>query len=163
MELRGWPDDFMKKKRGESCPQCLTGRVNETEHGVRYYAGQVADAYLQRVGPVPGYSVVIFRGRHVGDLHELTTEEHAAFWTEVGNVARAIYAVYQPIHLNFQTLGNQDPHVHVHIVPRFDPDPSPSLPLPEAAWKASTALTIDQIGQQTAKLKAACTADGQPV
>lgn len=46
-------------------------------------------------------------------------DEHSAFWTEVGIVAEAIEAVYRPIHLNFQILGNQDPHVHVHIVPRL--------------------------------------------
>jgi diadenosine tetraphosphate (Ap4A) HIT family hydrolase len=84
----------------------------------------------------------------------MTPDEHAAFWTEVGTVAKAIYAVYRPIHLNFQTLGNQDPHVHVHIVPRFDPDPAPSLPLPEAVWNASTALTIDEVDKQVVALKA---------
>ena len=86
----------------------------------------------------------------------------AAFWTEVRTVARAIYAVYRPIHLNFQVLGNQDPHLHVHVVPRFDPDPAPSFPLPEAAWTSSKALTSDEVAQQTAKLRAACPVDGSP-
>jgi diadenosine tetraphosphate (Ap4A) HIT family hydrolase len=92
--------------------------VDETEHGVRYFVGEVADGYLQKSAPTAGYSVVIFRGRHVGAPHEMTRDEHAAFWSKVGRMAHAIEQVYRPVHLNFQILGNQDPHVHVHIVPR---------------------------------------------
>lgn len=96
---------------------------------IRFFVGDVADGYLQKAGPTAGYSVVIFRGRHVGAPHEMAGDEHAAFWTEVGAVATAIERVYRPIHLNFQILGNQDPHVHVHIVPRHDPDPRCPSPL----------------------------------
>lgn len=84
MNLQPWPDDFRRKKAGERCPQCELGRVDETEHGVRYYEGRVAAAYLHRRAPTPGYSVVIFRGRHVGEPHAMTREEHGAFWSEVG-------------------------------------------------------------------------------
>ncbi len=153
MELFDWPDDFLTKKRGLGCPQCLGGRVAETEHGVRYFEGVVTDGYLQRRGPTPGYSVVVFRGRHVGDPQSMTPAELAAFWSEVAVVTRAIESVYAPIHLNFQILGNQDPHVHVHIVARFDPDPAPSMPLPAAAWEASRELTDAELGQQLTALR----------
>jgi diadenosine tetraphosphate (Ap4A) HIT family hydrolase len=114
MDLKPWPVDFAQKKAGIGCPQCDQGRVDETEHGVRFFVGEIADGYLQKSGPTAGYSVVIFRGRHVGAPHEMTGDEHAAFWSEVGVVAAAIERVYRPVHLNFQILGNQDPHVHVH-------------------------------------------------
>ena len=153
VDLRRWPDNFLAKKAGIGCPQCDQGRVAETSHGVRYFVGQIADAYLQRQGPTLGYSVVIFRGRHVGEPQAMTADEHAAFWSEVSVVARAIGAVYRPIHLNFQILGNQDPHVHVHIVPRFDPDPAPSLPLPAAAWENSKALSAEDLRQQVTDLR----------
>lgn len=152
MELFNWPADFVAKKRGENCPQCESGRVAETEHGVRYFIGAVSDGYLQRRGPTPGYSVVIFRGRHVGDPQSMTAAEHAAFWSEIGIIARAIERVFAPIHLNFQILGNQDPHVHVHIVPRYDPDPAPSLPLPSAAWEASSTLSSADLEAQISSL-----------
>jgi diadenosine tetraphosphate (Ap4A) HIT family hydrolase len=83
----------------------------------------------------------------------MTPDEHAAFWSEVSTVAQAITAVFEPIHLNFQILGNQDPHVHVHIVPRFDPDPAPSLPLPAAAWENGRALSSEELMQQVDRLK----------
>lgn len=155
MELKPWPTDFRTKKAGIGCPQCQQGRVKETEHGVRYFSGDISDGYLQRSGPTAGYSVMIFRGRHVGAPHEMTGAEHAAFWSEVGIVAAAIERVYQPIHLNFQILGNQDPHVHVHVVPRFDPDPAPSMPVPLEAWSASTRLDEAELTRQVEALRAA--------
>lgn len=153
MELRPWPDDFLRKKAGIDCPQCALGRADETEHGVRYYSGHVADGYLQRRGPTRGYSVVVFRGRHVGGPQAMTADEHASFWSEVGIVASAIAAVYQPIHFNFQILGNQDPHVHVHVVPRFDPDPAPSLPLPAVAWEKAANLSPEELSEQVVRLR----------
>ena len=153
MELQAWPDDFLAKKRGEGCPQCESGRVAETEHGVRYFEGEHADGYLQRQGPTLGYSVVIFRGRHVGDPQSMTPEEHAGFWTDVSTVAHAVEDAFGPIHLNFQILGNQDPHVHVHIVPRYDPDPAPSLPLPAEAWAASAAVAPAVLESQITRLR----------
>jgi diadenosine tetraphosphate (Ap4A) HIT family hydrolase len=154
VDLKPWPSDFLRKKRGAGCPQCLTGRVDETQHGVRYFEGLHADGYLQRQGPTLGYSVVVFRGRHVGDPQSMTAAEHAGFWTDVSTVATAIEAAFGPIHLNFQILGNQDPHVHVHIVPRYDPDPAPSLPLPAEAWSASRELTAAEMTSQTQALRA---------
>ena len=159
MDLHHWPADFAPKKAGVGCPQCDLGRVDETEHGVRYFVGEIADGYLQKSCPTAGYSVVVFRGRHVGAPHEMTSEEHAAFWSEVGVVATAIERVYRPVHLNFQILGNQDPHVHVHIVPRHDPDPAPSMPLPAEAWAMSRRLDAAELARQVADLRAALVAD----
>jgi diadenosine tetraphosphate (Ap4A) HIT family hydrolase len=158
MDLKPWPADFAQKKAGIGCPQCDQGRVDETEHGVRFFVGEIADGYLQKSGPTAGYSVVIFRGRHVGAPHEMTGDEHAAFWSEVGVVATAIESVYRPVHLNFQILGNQDPHVHVHIVPRHNPDPAPSMPLPAEAWIESQRLDEIELGRQRAELRAAVSA-----
>jgi len=158
MDLKPWPADFAQKKAGFNCPQCDQGRVDETEHGVRFFVGAVTDGYLQKSGPTAGYSVVIFRGRHVGAPHEMTGDEHAAFWSEVGVVATAIERVYHPVHLNFQILGNQDPHVHVHIVPRHDPDPAPSMPLPAEAWVMSRRLDDAELARQLDELRTALSA-----
>jgi diadenosine tetraphosphate (Ap4A) HIT family hydrolase len=160
MELKPWPADFGLRKAGVGCAQCEQGRVDETEHGVRYFVGEVADGYLQKSGPTAGYSVVIFRGRHVGAPQEMTSDEHAAFWSEVGRVANAIEQVYRPVHLNFQILGNQDPHVHVHIVPRHDPDPAPSMPLPAEAWAMSHRLDTAEVTRQLVELRVALSSRG---
>jgi hypothetical protein len=79
--------------------------------------------------------------------------EHTAFSAGVGRVVHAIVQTYRPIHLNYQLLGNVDPHVDVHVVPRFDPDPAPSLPLPDEAWQNSTQLSSDEMHRQVTRSK----------
>ena len=45
-------------------------------------------------------------------------------------VARALIARYQPLKMNYETLGNSLPHLHTHLVPRFTDDPRPGQPFP---------------------------------
>ena len=37
---------------------------------------------------------------------------------------------YQPLKMNYQTLGNTVPHLHTHLIPRFAEDPAPGHPFP---------------------------------
>lgn len=126
---RTWPEDWEARKAGEGCPFCEQGRVDSNEYGARFLAGHRTDAYLQRRGPAPGYSIVVFRDRHAADLAELTDAELGGFWREVRAAARLISAEFEPTLLNYQVLGNAVPHVHCHIVPRYVDDPSPNAPL----------------------------------
>jgi hypothetical protein len=84
-----WPDKFEALRRGDGCPMCGPGQ-DETAHGVRVFAGAWADGYLGRYPVRPGYAYVIWKGRHVAEPHELTAEESAGFWSEVGRVAKAV-------------------------------------------------------------------------
>jgi hypothetical protein len=70
-----WPDSFYALKRGEGCPMCAEGRPEETAFGVRILTGEVCDAMLQRSAIQRGYTVVIWRGRHVVEPTELSDEE----------------------------------------------------------------------------------------
>ena len=103
MQLSAWPSDFFERKAGIGCPQCAEGRASENAHGVRYFEGATTDGYLERRAPSLGYSVVVFRGRHVGDPQAMTAEELAAFWTEVSIVARTIELAFRPVHLKLPT------------------------------------------------------------
>ncbi|MDQ3895819.1 MAG: hypothetical protein M3326_00985 [Actinomycetota bacterium] len=44
-------------------------------------------------------------------------------------MARALEAVFQPCHMNYNVLGNAVPHVHAHVLPRYVDDSSPGMPL----------------------------------
>lgn len=153
MVLDSWPSEFFLRKAGIGCPHCVEGRPPETPHGIRYFEGASADGYLQRTAPTRGYSVVIFRERHVGDMHSMTTDELTRFWSDVATVSRAIERVFAPVHLNLQLLGNAVPHVHVHVVPRYEPDPAPSMPLPAAAWTEAQRVGDDELAAQIAALR----------
>jgi len=125
-----WPPEFYALKRGEGCPMCEEGRPEETRFGVRIYAGEVSDAYLQRPDVQRGYTVVIWRGRHVAEPTELDDEEAAQYWREVLHVGRALESHLQPVKLNYDLLGNALPHLHTHVIPRYADDPKPGWPFP---------------------------------
>jgi diadenosine tetraphosphate (Ap4A) HIT family hydrolase len=125
-----WPARFYEYRRGIGCPLCAPGRPQETQDGVRFFAGEVADAYLRRPAIQRGLSVVIWRGRHVTEPTELSDSEAAAYWRELLRVGRAIERVMEPVKLNYDILGNSVPHLHTHIVPRYREDPRPLWPFP---------------------------------
>jgi diadenosine tetraphosphate (Ap4A) HIT family hydrolase len=125
-----WPASFYALRRGEGCPMCEQGRPDETEHGIRFFAGEVTDAYLQRAGVQRGYAVVIWRGRHVVEPTELDDGEASAFWRELLHVGRGLQQRFEPVKLNYQLLGNALPHLHAHVIPRYTDDPRPGWPFP---------------------------------
>jgi diadenosine tetraphosphate (Ap4A) HIT family hydrolase len=109
---------------------CEQGRPEETQYGARFFAGEVSDAYLQKTAIQRGYSVVIWRGRHVAEPTELTDEEASAYWLEVLRAGRALEQHFGPVKLNYDVLGNSLPHLHTHVIPRYADDPRPGWPFP---------------------------------
>jgi diadenosine tetraphosphate (Ap4A) HIT family hydrolase len=125
-----WPESFYELRRGEGCPMCAQGRPDETPYGARIFAGTVSDAYLQRADVQRGYTISIWRGRHVAEPTELEPDEASAYWLEVLRVARALESHLQPVKMNYDLLGNSLPHLHTHLVPRYADDPRPGWPFP---------------------------------
>jgi diadenosine tetraphosphate (Ap4A) HIT family hydrolase/predicted kinase len=126
---REWPTDWSERVRGKDCPMCADGRADVAHGSSRIFAGRVSDAYLVRndVGQ-RGYSVVVWRGRHVSDPTELSADEARDYFNEVLRVGRAIEKRYKPIKMNFEMLGNSLPHLHTHVVPRYLDDGEPGHP-----------------------------------
>ena len=125
-----WPEEFYDVRRGVGCGVCAEGRPDATPHGVRFFSGEVADAYLRRTAIQRGLSIVIWRGRHVAEPTELTDGEAEQYWRELLRVGRAIEQVMQPVKMNYNLLGNSLPHLHTHVVPRYEDDPRPGWPFP---------------------------------
>jgi diadenosine tetraphosphate (Ap4A) HIT family hydrolase len=125
-----WSEQFYAWMAGDGCPSCAEGRPEETDWGVRFFAGAASDAYLVRANVQRGLSVVVFRGRHVVEPTELTEPEAAAYGRDVLLVARAIQDAFAPVKLNYDVLGNSVPHLHTHLVPRYANDPRPGWPFP---------------------------------
>jgi len=109
---------------------CSGGRPDETPFGIRFFAGTCSDAYLQRSAIQRGYTIVIWRGRHVAEPTQLSEVEAAAYWREVLRVARAIEEHLKPVKVNYNILGNSVPHLHTHVIPRYASDPKPLHPFP---------------------------------
>ena len=121
---RTWPEDWEARKRGDRCFFCddLSDRS--------FYSGHTSEALLERRAIAAGHTAVVFRGRHVADLGDLTPEELAQYWRDVQHVGRAISRVFAPCPINDLLLGTLAPHLHVHVVPRYLDDSAPGMPLP---------------------------------
>ena len=125
-----WPPSFYELREGKGCPICAEGRPDENRGGTRIFAGDVSDAYLRRDGIQRGYTFVTWRGRHVAEPTELEPDEAAAYWAELLRVGRALEQHLQPVKLNYNILGNEVPHLHTHVIPRYADDPKPGWPFP---------------------------------
>jgi diadenosine tetraphosphate (Ap4A) HIT family hydrolase len=143
MKAPAWPADWNDRVTGTHCDMCQSPRVDEDKYGIRIHATDVTDAILQRADIQPGYTLVIWRGRHVVEPYELTESESAAYWRAVTTVARALAEFYRPLKMNYQILGNTVPHLHTHLLPRFTEDPAPGIPFPLLPQDGSEAK-IDQ-------------------
>lgn len=69
----------------------------------------------------PGYYRVIWNA-HVAEFSALTAEEQAACMQAVASVERALIQHLEPTKVNLASLGNQVPHLHWHVVARFEWD-----------------------------------------
>lgn len=63
-------------------------------------------------------------------------EEASAYWLDVLDAGRLLERHFEPVKMNYDTLGNALPHLHTHLVPRFADDPRPGepFPFPDQPW-----------------------------
>ena len=71
-----------------------------------------------------GYTLFLCK-EHKTELHQLEPEFREKFLKEMSQVAEAVYLAFKPKKLNYECLGNTDPHLHWHIFPRHEDDPRP--------------------------------------
>jgi diadenosine tetraphosphate (Ap4A) HIT family hydrolase len=75
-----------------------------------------------------GYCLVVSR-QHATELSQLEPARRQAYLEEMSLVARAIEEVHRPHKLNYELLGNQVPHLHWHLFPRYPTDPGALHPV----------------------------------
>jgi diadenosine tetraphosphate (Ap4A) HIT family hydrolase len=78
-----------------------------------------------------GYCVLVSR-LHATELSQLTARDRHAFLEEMALLARAIQECFAPDKINYEMLGNQVPHLHWHLFPRWRSDPGAL----QAVWLA---------------------------
>jgi diadenosine tetraphosphate (Ap4A) HIT family hydrolase len=86
-----------------------------------------------------GYCVVLAK-RHADEIHLMPPDEARALFDETIAVGRAIALATWPLKLNYECLGNLEPHVHWHVFPRFEADAMCAAPVwmrPDAERKVA--------------------------
>ncbi len=76
----------------------------------------------------PGFCRVIWNA-HVAEFSDLSPAGRDRLMTVVYEVEQAVRRVMRPVKVNLASLGNQVPHVHWHVIPRFSNDAHFPLPV----------------------------------
>jgi diadenosine tetraphosphate (Ap4A) HIT family hydrolase len=69
----------------------------------------------------PGYCRVIWQA-HVSEMTDLCAAERQQIMAVVWAVEQALRTVFAPHKINVASLGNITPHLHWHVIPRWQTD-----------------------------------------
>jgi diadenosine tetraphosphate (Ap4A) HIT family hydrolase len=86
-----------------------------------------------------GYCIALSR-YHVRELYELEKTVRHAYVDEIAVLGKALASAFKPRKLNVEMLGNQVPHLHCHLFPRYESDPERLKPV----WVAIDRADRDQ-------------------
>ena len=77
----------------------------------------------------PAFCRVIWN-EHVSEMTDLVPAQRAHLLAVVFAVERALRDLLQPARINLASLGNQVPHLHWHVIARFEDDAH----FPDPVW-----------------------------
>ncbi|NWG39028.1 MAG: HIT family protein [Hydrogenophilaceae bacterium] len=98
------------------CPLC------ETSGGVILWQDDFCRVvYVTDTPDYPGFCRVILN-RHVKEMTDLTLAERNRLMEVVWKTEQAVREQMQPDKINLASLGNMVPHLHWHVIPRFEHD-----------------------------------------
>ena len=90
---------------------------------------------------------------HIKEMTDLTPLQRARTMKTVFAVELALREVTQADKINLASLGNKTPHVHWHVIPRFENDKH----FPNSHWgeavRAGEPFGLDRIAQQNLQEK----------
>lgn len=90
----------------------------------------------------PGLCRVIVN-RHVAEMTDLEAREQGRLMQIVLEVERVLRKLLRPDKMNLASLGNQVPHLHWHVIPRYRDDPH----FPNPVWAARTGSATRSVGE----------------
>ena len=98
-----------------------------------------------------GYCLLRFDAWDATNLDTLSGEEYQAFMQDLRTASKAIRSAVTPDHMNYELLGNMDPHLHWHIIPRYKTDPRWGYPIWEGRkteWEVLTDEEYERLIEQ---------------
>lgn len=111
---------WIDKRNGKNCPLC--DNMNDDSFRLKVATLDVATLYLDTNQAYPGYCLLVFH-QHVTSLEMLPQDTYDVFMHDLMTSAKAVQQAFQPLHMNYASLGNYVPHLHFHIIPRYENDP----------------------------------------
>ena len=107
----------------------------------------------------PAFYRLIWQG-HIAEFSDLNPAEHQLCMTAVAAIERVLRQHLQPTKINLASLGNVVPHLHWHIIARFDWDSH----YPDPVWaQTRRSAATEKLQALQAQLPALDTAIGHAV
>jgi diadenosine tetraphosphate (Ap4A) HIT family hydrolase len=132
--------------RAAGCPLC------GAPGGAVVFAGDKFRLIRADEKGYPAFYRVIWND-HVREFTDLDAADRSLCMDAVTTVERVLREHLQPVKVNLATLGNVVPHLHWHVVARFDWDPAWPAPVWAAAQRAPDAPRIAQVEERRASLE----------
>lgn len=105
------------------------GHPRDNDHGLWIADLSVSTLLLFRDQRFRGYCILSFAPWDATSLESLSEEEYRAYFLDLRRASSAIRKALNPDHMNYEVLGNSNPHLHWHIVPRYKTDPRWGQPI----------------------------------
>jgi diadenosine tetraphosphate (Ap4A) HIT family hydrolase len=96
---------------------------------------------------------------HVREFTDLPDVERERCMALVAKVERALRGRLKPVKINLASLGNMTPHLHWHVIARFDGDSRFPQPVWAAAQRPADAALLARLQAELPELDAALRRD----
>lgn len=99
----------------DACPLC------ETDGGLLVFRNGLLRVIQAHEAGFPAFYRVVW-SQHVAEFSDLLPAERETCMNAVAVVEQVLRAQLQPTKINLAALGNMVPHLHWHVIARFDWD-----------------------------------------
>jgi diadenosine tetraphosphate (Ap4A) HIT family hydrolase len=151
-------DIWEQRRAGVGCPLCAP-RPDVNEFVLLIRKLTVSSLYLARDQTYRGQCMLVYDLHHANRLDELELGQWQALARDIWLAGRAVALEFGPRHMNVESLGNEVPHLHWHLIPRYTDDgrwggpiwttqrsDMPSLHLTEREYLDRVRAVADRIG-----------------
>jgi diadenosine tetraphosphate (Ap4A) HIT family hydrolase len=129
-----------RSSQNEACVLCLE------IGGKLLWSNDFARVVLVEDADHPAFCRVILQ-EHVCEMTDLDERSRMHLMRVVFEVEKALRELLRPDKVNLASLGNQVPHLHWHVIPRFASDPH----FPNPVWGAKTGGSAQTLPEDFAR------------
>ncbi|MDP9442462.1 MAG: HIT domain-containing protein [Actinomycetota bacterium] len=126
----GWRSEYVQgaAQAGAGDDDCVFCRIldsGEPDATTKVIVRQGGVVVVLNAFPYTSGHLLVLPERHVGELEDLTAEEHTVVWEAATTAVRALKAAYRPDGINLganlgRAAGAGVPgHFHLHLLPRW--------------------------------------------
>ncbi|MBG6071008.1 MULTISPECIES: HIT family protein [unclassified Polaromonas] len=124
-----------------ACPLC------EGDGGLLVFRNEDLRIIQASEAGFPGFYRVIWN-RHVAEFSDLSASERQICMHAVAKVEQVLRSELQPAKINLAALGNMVPHLHWHVIARFEGDSHFPAPVWGAAQRPVDEVQVAGITSQ---------------